>query len=164
MALGHMLLERVAKPAARVRVGHPVAAEQLLLPLERQAGDGPAGHEPLEQQLAAALPAVLLRRGGRAAQLLELAQRSRGQRVAHGEHVAVDVGVLAGGDRLLRLLLAASAAASHADQRSSGSATAAVLRWTVDGAQWTGKARAPALSTVHRAPSTRSRAALEPGA
>src|SRR3954453_2193988 len=109
-----MPLERLTKPAARVAVGHAVPAEQLLLALEWQPSDRPTHRHPLEQELAAALPLVLLRRAGRRLELLELAQRALRERVAHGQDVALGIGVVGGGDRLLgRLALAAPRAPAH---------------------------------------------------
>src|SRR3954469_6403111 len=109
-----MRFERVAHPAARVAVGHAVAAEQLLLALERQPGDRPAHSGALEQQLAAPLPFVLLRRTGRGREPLELAQRSGRQGVAHRQDVALGVGVVGGCDRLLaRVRLATPGAPAH---------------------------------------------------
>src|SRR5688500_8493742 len=81
MPRAQVLYERLAHPAALVRARHPVAAEQLLLALERQAGQLPAHGQPLEEELAPALPAVLGR--GRRARVepLELAHRPGAERV-----------------------------------------------------------------------------------
>ena len=50
---------RVADELPLVSAGHPVAPEQLLLPVDPQPGDRPRHRQPLEQQLGRALPGVL---------------------------------------------------------------------------------------------------------
>ena len=89
IALAHLLALR--------RAGHPVAPEQLLLALERQPGYLPAHGQALEQELHAALPAILRRGRGPGVQVAQLAQRARAQLVAQRQHVALGVGVVAGG-------------------------------------------------------------------
>src|ERR671922_1771600 len=74
VAAAQVLRDRLAHPAPLVRARHSVAAEQLLLRLERQPGDLPAHREPLEEQLQAALPAVLGRGRRLRVELGELAQ------------------------------------------------------------------------------------------
>src|SRR5919197_1998370 len=51
LVLRQMTLDRLPDPAPVIPARHPVAAEQLLLPLEWQSGDRPAHHQALEQQL-----------------------------------------------------------------------------------------------------------------
>src|SRR5215217_8408348 len=94
MAGAEMLGERLTHPAPFVAARHPVAAEQFLLALERQPGDLPADREPLEQELRAALPAVLSGGGRLRVKLLELPQRAGAQLVAEREHVALGVAVV----------------------------------------------------------------------
>ena len=59
MMAAHVLGDRLADPLLGLLVGEPVAAQQLLLPLQRQAGDRPAHGEALEQHLGAPCPEVL---------------------------------------------------------------------------------------------------------
>ncbi len=63
---GEVAGQRLAHRGALARAREAVAAEQLLLALEREARDLPAHREPLEQELDAPLPAVLSRGGRRA--------------------------------------------------------------------------------------------------
>ena len=90
--------------------GHPVAAEQLLLPGELEPGDRPRYRQALEQVLAGALPGVLpLEPAGE--RLGVLAPGRRRERAAQRQHVALGVAVLT--DRRGELL-ALTVAATHA--------------------------------------------------
>src|SRR3954451_5174404 len=90
-----MLAQHVADPAALVLAGEAEAREQLPLLDDRLgAGDLPAHGEALEQELAAALPRVLLRERAAAQRGLVLESRARRHRTAQGEHVAVGIAVL----------------------------------------------------------------------
>src|SRR5947209_18087875 len=93
--LAEVAVDRGAHPRARVPVGEAQAAEELLLPLERQAGDRPLDGEALEQHLAAASEDVLLRRSRARREVTELAQRPVRKPVAELEDVSVGIGVLA---------------------------------------------------------------------
>src|SRR5262245_61971107 len=88
-----VLTERFAHPAPLIGARHPVAAEQLLLRFQRQARDLPAHGQPLEEQLLAALPAVVQRRGGPRVELFELPDGPRAQLVTQHEDVALGVAV-----------------------------------------------------------------------
>src|SRR5918997_3109864 len=85
---------------------HPVPAQQLLLALQRQPGDLPPHHQPLEQELHAPLPPVLS--GGRrlGVEVGELAQCSLAERAAQREASALLVAVILGRRRRGRGLLA----------------------------------------------------------
>src|ERR1700741_674468 len=82
MVRAEVLVEGVADATALLEAGHSVAPEQLLLRVDRQAGDLPAHCEALEQQLAAALPAVLRGGAGLRVEPFERLQRAGAQVVA----------------------------------------------------------------------------------
>src|SRR5947209_7838073 len=111
--LAEVAVDRGADPRARVRVGEAQAAEEALLPLERQAGDRPLDGQALEQPLAAASEDVLMRRSRARREVTELAQRALRQPVAELQDAAVRIGVLADGGADLS---APPAAAPHRAQ------------------------------------------------
>src|SRR5215213_5951534 len=99
--------DRLPHPTLSLSVRHPVAPEQHLLVVEWKACDLPADRQPLEEQLRAPAPGVLLAGGGRGRRLADLLDRLRAQRLAQDQHVALVVDVVDGGDlrpRLPRLL------------------------------------------------------------
>ena len=59
MAGAQVLAEGLANPAALLELAILKRLEQLLLTLEREAGELPAQREALEQELDSALPAIL---------------------------------------------------------------------------------------------------------
>ena len=96
VVLGEVLGERFPHLLSFARAGQAVAAQQLLLALERQPGDLPADGEPLEEELHAALPAVLGGGGRLGVEVAQRAQRARAQLVAQREDVALLVAVVGG--------------------------------------------------------------------
>src|SRR3954447_12010084 len=113
MARPEVLGQRGAHAPPLLGAGHPEAAEQLLLILERQAGDLPADRQALEEEIDAPLPAGLGPGGRPRVQLLELPQRAAAELVAEREDVALLVRVVARGRRgCVRLALAAAAPAA----------------------------------------------------
>ena len=99
-----VLVEHLAHPAPLVGARHAVTPEQLALPLERQPADLPADREALEQELAAALPAVLGAGGRLRLERVELRPRAGAQFVAQRQDVALGIGVVGGGARRRRAL------------------------------------------------------------
>src|SRR3954454_3445239 len=95
-----VLADRLANPLLGIGVGHPVAADQHLLIIERQPGDLPADDQALEEHLLAARPDVF--GGGRIAsrRLADLLDRPRAQPLAEAEDIALGVGVVYCLDRL----------------------------------------------------------------
>src|SRR3954469_18835325 len=80
-------VDRLAAPALAVGAGHPVAPDQHLLGVEREARDLPADDQSLEEHLLPARPDVLGRGGILAMRLVDLPDRLFAQRLAEGESV-----------------------------------------------------------------------------
>src|SRR5262245_16299163 len=99
-----MDVDCLAHPALLGRIGHPVAADQHLLVVEREPRDLPADHEVFEEHLVAPSPDILGRGRVLAMRLVELADRAVTERLPERQDVARRVGVV---DRLEPLLVSA---------------------------------------------------------
>src|SRR5438270_1244283 len=97
LVLPQVLVDRPPNPALRIAVRHPIAAEQLSLGGQREAGDGPAHGQPLEEQLLAPLPEIVSGRSGPASQAAELPHGTPREAIAQCEDVALRVRVLGRG-------------------------------------------------------------------
>src|SRR5437588_8607301 len=97
LVLPQVLVDRPPNPALRIAVRHPIPAEQLSLGGQRQAGDGPARGQSLEQQLLAPLPEIVSGRAGPAGQAAELPHGAPRQAIAQREDVALGVRVVGRG-------------------------------------------------------------------
>src|SRR4051794_24608042 len=116
--------------------------------------DRPADCQALEQELHAALPAVLGRGGRLGGEVLECPQRSGAELVAQREHVARRVRVVRrGGGRASALVGSAAAAAAHAAQGYAEMAALervlGVLRCPTCGAALTGDGGAVRCAQGH---------------
>src|SRR5262245_29596980 len=97
----HVLVDRVPHPLLGRLVRETVSAEQLLLPRERKARDGPAHREALEQHLGAPAPQVIDGGCGASGRLGELRDRPRREGLAERQHVAVRIRVVVSRDGAL---------------------------------------------------------------
>src|SRR4051794_13645005 len=93
--LGNVPLEvrcdRLADPALLVGIGHPVAPDQHLLVVQRQAGDLPAHGQVLEEHLVPAGPNVLRGGGVLAMRPVELPDRPGAERPPQAQNVPIGI-------------------------------------------------------------------------